>query len=136
MSPLMAQSRHSTGEFRCPLLGAKRTDITWTCGDVRFWPKADITHAQDHRTHAPKITEPLAENHWLFLPLLRHALGRRIGRQGHPGVTRLLPHPDGRRGEIRIGEVADGNGDVSRKAFALGSLQSTVIEDLLDESVT
>src|SRR5262249_42958780 len=31
----------------------------------------------------------------------------------------LLPHRDGRRGEIRVGEVADGNGDVSRKAFAL-----------------
>jgi hypothetical protein len=74
---------------------------------------------EDHRTHAPKITEPLTENHRLFSPLLRHALGRRIGRQGHPGVARLLPHPDGRRGEIRIGEVADGNGDVSRKAFSL-----------------
>ena len=27
--------------------------------------------------------------------------------------------PDGRRWEVRIGEVADRNGDVSRKAFAL-----------------
>src|SRR5499427_4250914 len=34
-------------------------------------------------------------------------------------MARLLPHRDGRRGEIRVGEVADGNGDVSRKAFAL-----------------
>jgi hypothetical protein len=34
-------------------------------------------------------------------------------------VARLLPHRDGRRGEIRVGEVADGNGDISRKAFAL-----------------
>jgi len=34
-------------------------------------------------------------------------------------VTRLLPHRDGWCGEIRFGEVADGNGDVSRKAFAL-----------------
>src|SRR6516164_1469996 len=52
-------------------------------------------------------------------PLLRHALGRRIGRQGEPGVACLLPHRDGRRGEIRVGEVAYGNSDVSRKAFAL-----------------
>src|SRR5262249_38031906 len=52
-------------------------------------------------------------------PLLRHALGRRVRRQGEPGVARLLPHRDGRRGEIRVGEVADGNGDGSRKAFAL-----------------
>jgi hypothetical protein len=34
-------------------------------------------------------------------------------------VTRLLPHRDGRRGEIRVGEVAYGNGDNSRKAFVL-----------------
>jgi len=34
-------------------------------------------------------------------------------------VTRLLPHRDGWCGEIRFGEVADGNGDISRKAFAL-----------------
>src|SRR6266853_2023961 len=51
--------------------------------------------------------------------LLRHAFRRRVGRQGNPGVARLLPHRDGRRGEIRVGEVADGNGDVSRKGFAL-----------------
>src|SRR5262249_20175326 len=31
----------------------------------------------------------------------------------------VLPHRDGRRGEIWVGEVADGNGDVSKKAFAL-----------------
>src|SRR5262249_25591887 len=30
-----------------------------------------------------------------------------------------LPHRDGRRGKIRVGEIADGNGDVARKAFAL-----------------
>src|SRR5258708_16567422 len=51
--------------------------------------------------------------------LLRHAFRRRVGRQGNPGVARLLPHRDGRRGEIRVGEAADGNCDVSRKAFAL-----------------
>jgi len=34
-------------------------------------------------------------------------------------MARLFPHRDGWRGEIRVGEVADGNGDVSRKAFAL-----------------
>src|SRR5262249_39101655 len=52
-------------------------------------------------------------------PLLRHALGRRIGRQGEPGGACLLPHRDGRRWEIRVGEVAHGNGDVSRKALGL-----------------
>ena len=34
-------------------------------------------------------------------------------------MTRLLPHRDGRRGEIRVGEVADGNSDISEKAFVL-----------------
>src|SRR5262245_29661054 len=52
-------------------------------------------------------------------PLLRHALGRRVGRQGDPGVACLLPHGDARRREIRVGEVADGNGNVSRKTLAL-----------------
>jgi hypothetical protein len=52
-------------------------------------------------------------------PLLCHVLGWRLRRQGDPGVTRLLPHPDVWRGEIRIGEVADGNSDVSGKAFVL-----------------
>jgi Metallo-beta-lactamase superfamily len=51
--------------------------------------------------------------------LLRCACGQRVGRQGNPGVPRLLPHRDGRRGEIRVGEVADGNSDDSRKAFVL-----------------
>ena len=55
----------------------------------------------------------------VWSPLLRHAFGRRVGQQGDPGVTGFLPHRDARRGEIRVGEVADGNGDVSRKAFAL-----------------
>jgi hypothetical protein len=34
-------------------------------------------------------------------------------------MARLLPHGDGRRWEIWVGEVADGNGDVFRKAFVL-----------------
>src|SRR6516165_4368302 len=41
------------------------------------------------------------------------------GRWGHPRVACLLPHRDSRRREVRVGEVADGNGDVSGKAFAL-----------------
>ena len=49
----------------------------------------------------------------------RRAFGRRVGRQGDPRVTRLLPHRDRRCGEFRVCEVADGNGDVSGKAFAL-----------------
>src|SRR5262249_26564285 len=52
-------------------------------------------------------------------PLLCHALGRRLRRQGDPGVAGLLPHRDGWRREIRVGEVADGNSDVSGKAFVL-----------------
>src|SRR5258708_15609958 len=51
--------------------------------------------------------------------LLRCACGQRVGRQGNPGVPRLLPNRDGRRGEIRVGEVADGNSDDSGKAFVL-----------------
>jgi len=34
-------------------------------------------------------------------------------------VARLLPHRDGWRGEIRVSEVADGNSDISGKAFVL-----------------
>src|SRR6516165_5267140 len=52
-------------------------------------------------------------------PLFRQALGRRVGRQGHPRMACLLPHRDSRGREVRVGEVADGNGDVSGKAFAL-----------------
>src|SRR5262245_55800009 len=40
-------------------------------------------------------------------------------RQGDPGVAGLLPHRDGWRREIRVSEVADGNSDVSGKAFVL-----------------
>src|SRR5262249_26165619 len=61
-----------------------------------------------------KPTPPVA-----LLPLLWHALGRRLRRQGDPGVAALLPHRDGWRGEIRVREVADGNSDVSGKAFVL-----------------
>jgi hypothetical protein len=53
------------------------------------------------------------------LPLLCRALWGYVGRQGDPWVTRLLPDRDGWRGEIRIGEIANGNGNVSRKALAL-----------------
>ena len=35
------------------------------------------------------------------------------------GWRDFLPHRDGRRGEIRVGEGPNGNGDVSRKACAL-----------------
>ena len=34
-------------------------------------------------------------------------------------MTCLFPHRDGRRWEIRVGEIAYGNGDHSRKAFTL-----------------
>ena len=34
-------------------------------------------------------------------------------------MTRLLPHGNGRRGEIRVREVADGNGEQFGKAFVL-----------------
>src|SRR4029077_9703656 len=48
-----------------------------------------------------------------------HVLGRRLRWQGDPGVTRLLPHRDVWRWEIRIGEVADGDSNVSGKALVL-----------------
>src|SRR6185369_5235193 len=53
------------------------------------------------------------------LPLLCCALWGYVGRQVDPWVTCLLPDRDGRRREIRIGEIADANGNVSRKALAL-----------------
>jgi hypothetical protein len=68
---------------------------------------------------APRRRHVVGRQPLVWSPLLRHALGRRGGRQGDPRVTRFLPHRDARRGEIRVGEVADGNGDVSTKAFAL-----------------
>ena len=52
-------------------------------------------------------------------PLFREAFGRRVGRQGDPGVARLLPHRNVRGGEIRVGEVADGNVDQPREACVL-----------------
>src|SRR5262249_17732940 len=51
--------------------------------------------------------------------LLGRALGWCARWQGDPGMTCLLPHRDGRRREIRIGEGTDGNRDVSGKTFAL-----------------
>src|SRR5262245_10845847 len=51
--------------------------------------------------------------------LLRRALGRRVGRQRHPGVARFLPNRDAWRRESRVGEVADGNHDGARKAVVL-----------------
>ncbi len=54
----------------------------------------------------------------LLSPLFRHSLRRSVGRKHNPRVARLLPHRDGRRREIRVGEVADGNNDISRKTFA------------------
>jgi hypothetical protein len=71
---------------------------------------------------APAVTKQI--DTWqktaaVLSPLLRHTFGRRLGWQGDPGVARLLPHRDGWSGEIQVGKVADGNGDISRKAFAL-----------------
>src|SRR5262249_31566812 len=36
-----------------------------------------------------------------------------------PGVARLLPHRDARRRKARVGEIADGDGNVSGKTFPL-----------------
>ena len=52
------------------------------------------------------------------LPLLRRVFRRRIGRQFDPGVARFFPHRDGRRRKRRIGEGADGHGDMIGKALA------------------
>jgi hypothetical protein len=52
-------------------------------------------------------------------PLFGEPCWRSVGWQRNPGVGRLLPHRDSRRGEIRIGKVSNGNGDKSGKAFAL-----------------
>jgi len=50
--------------------------------------------------------------------LLRCACGSVSDAKEIQGA-RLLPNRDGRRGEIRVGEVADGNSDDSGKAFVL-----------------
>ena len=51
--------------------------------------------------------------------LLWRALGRHIGWKRYPTVACFLPHRDSRWREIRISEAANGNGNISRKAFAL-----------------
>ena len=53
------------------------------------------------------------------LSLLRRALGRRVGRQRDPWMTRLLPYRDCRRRKTWVREVADSNGYLSRKAVVL-----------------
>jgi hypothetical protein len=61
---------------------------------------------------------PSDESSSVSSPLLRQALCRRVGRGDHPWVAALLPHRDRRRREGRVGEGADGDGDVAGKAFA------------------
>ena len=51
--------------------------------------------------------------------LRRHTLGRWVGRRGDPGVAAFLPHRDGRRREIGIGEGADRDGNNFWKASVL-----------------
>src|SRR6266568_5068923 len=51
-------------------------------------------------------------------PCLAMRLGGVSGGRETQGWGESSHTPDRRRGEIRIGEAADGNGDVSRKAFA------------------
>src|SRR6516162_11677480 len=49
-------------------------------------------------------------------PLLRCSLCWGIWGQVNPRMARLLPDGEGRRRETRVGKVADGNADESRKA--------------------
>lgn len=87
------------------------------CGFESRRPQQQKITSRHHANDAGflrKCPQPAA-----LSPLLRHALGWRVGRQGDPGVALLLPHRDGRCGEIGVGETADGDGDVSGKAFAL-----------------
>src|SRR5262245_52169442 len=51
--------------------------------------------------------------------LLRHALGWRVGRESHPGVSGLFPHRDRRCGKIWLGKGAERYGNVTGKALAL-----------------
>ena len=88
---------------------------------VRYWHLADIlAGAANVRFrgqsghHSGKVDisglfiTPVSPRAWVVY---------RAARRPRGGVT--PPHCDGRRGEIRVGEVANGNGDVPRKAFAL-----------------
>src|SRR5262245_2420680 len=69
----------------------------------------------------PKRTSSDVGRTAVFRPssLLRRALGRRVGRQRHPGMARFLPNGDARRRESRVREVADGNHDGAREAVVL-----------------
>jgi len=65
------------------------------------------------------ITGSEQRQQWGASTLLRHTLGRWVGRRGDPGVAAFLPHRDGRWREIGIGEGTDGDGDNFGKAGVL-----------------
>jgi len=104
--PLLAHPRPAALAREGLLIGGS-TDVASTRVEASLCP---------HRISRPT---PVRRTPVVLSPLLREALGRRVGRQGDPGVARLLPHRDGRRGEIRVGKVADGHDNVARKACAL-----------------
>src|SRR6516225_7325322 len=70
-------------------------------------------------------TSVQAEQHLDLLHLtrasapLRCTLCRCAGRELEPGVAGLFPNRDRGRGKTRIGEVADGDSNVTGKALAL-----------------
>jgi hypothetical protein len=51
--------------------------------------------------------------------LLGRALGWCVRRKNDPGVAGFFPDRDHRRGKIRLGKSADGDGDIARKALTL-----------------
>jgi hypothetical protein len=84
----------------------------------RFLARRERPSAALRMTFCPKGLAALADRLGRS-PLLRHSLGRSVRRQRDPRVACLLPNRDGRRWEIRVGEVAYGNRDHSREAFVL-----------------
>src|SRR5262249_28237662 len=70
-------------------------------------------------THAPKITTPGREPQVVFHPCFAARLGSVSGGKDTQRWRDSSHTPMIGAGEIWIGEVADGNGDVSGKTFTL-----------------
>ena len=114
---------NASGQARRARGGMPRCGLTLlsVCRQRRLSPRWRLASASGEAVlSVTALSAPGLPSRSLSLSiLLRHSFGRRIRWQGQPVVAGLLPHSDGWRGEIRVGEVAHSNGDISRKAFAL-----------------